>query len=75
MLGKGSQICLVFCNLIIINNYLTRKLREFYLTEGSQDQFGLQNIPNAARSVLQVKLVEGTQGKVNFTHKVKSTPI
>ena len=40
--------------IIIIYNYFTGKLREFYFTKGSQDQFCLQNI--------QTKLVEGTRG-------------
>ena len=52
--------------MVSINNYFTGKLREFYLTKGSQDQFGLQNIPSAARNVLQAKLVEWTQGKAKL---------
>ena len=29
--------------VLIINNYFEGKLKQFYLTEGSRDQFGLQN--------------------------------
>ena len=36
---------------MIIYNYFTGKLREFYFTKGSQDQFCLQNIKS-----------EGTRG-------------
>ena len=34
-----------------IKNYFTEKLREFYFTKGSQDQFWLQYIQSAARNV------------------------
>ena len=38
------------------------KIREYYLTEGSWDKFGLENIP----SVTRPKLAEGAWGKVSF---------
>ena len=48
--------------LIIIYNYFTGKLREFYFTKGSQDQFCLQNNQSEARDVLKTNLVEGALG-------------
>ena len=48
--------------ITIIYNYFTGKLREFYFTKGSQDQFCLQNIWSAERDFLLTKLVEGTRG-------------
>ena len=59
--------------IIIIYNYFTGKLREFYFTKGSQDQFCLQNIQSAARDVLWTKLVEGTRGKVKFLFSRESS--
>ena len=52
--------------VIIIYNYFTGKLREFYFTKGSQDQFCLQNIQSTARDVFYTTLVLGTLGKVKF---------
>ena len=58
-----------FCKLrraefFIIYNYFTGKLRKFYLTKGSQDQFCLQNIQSSTKGVLLWdKLVEGTRVK------------
>ena len=60
-------------SFIIIYNYLTRKLREFYFTKGSQDQFCLPNIQSARRDIFYAKLVERTRGLVNFLISRKSS--
>ena len=52
-----EQIILNF-NITILNIYITGKLREFYFTKGSQDQFRPQHIQGAARNVLSAKLVK-----------------
>ena len=57
------------------NNYLqllSGKLQNFYFTEGSRDQFGLQNITSVARGIFQAKLVKGTRGEVKILISRKS---
>ena len=57
--------------LIIYNNF-ARKLKNFYFTEGSRDQFGMQSNTSVARDILQAKLVKGTRCKVKFSISRKS---
>ena len=47
---------------LIIYNFFSASLREFYFTKDSQYQFCYQNIQSAASDVLLAKLVEGTRG-------------
>jgi len=50
--GAWLFMCIYTGLSLVIYEYFTGKLREFYSTKGSQDQFCRKNIQSAAKDVL-----------------------